>query len=301
MKLINEEKLASWITRMSAPYRLIVRNDDTLEEKASFRLSILNVYVLFSSIVVVMAISMILLIAYTPMKRYIPGYMGSGGQQGRELVRLAKEVRELETTLDAQQKYTDNLRRLLAGEVQTEKDVQQLLSEAGNKAPKPRQVASSEADWQLRQEDEFSRLAEASRQGRPKNNFGAQEKSIEQLFFIAPVRGEISAPFSMAKNHFGIDVVAPKNTAVRAAMDGYVFMADWTLETGNTIAIQHGNNVITFYKHNATLLKKTGSFVRAGEAIAIIGNTGDLTSGPHLHFELWYRGKAVDPADYIAF
>jgi len=301
MRFIDEEKMNLWITRMRAPYRLIIRNDETLEEKASFRLSILNVYVLFSSIVVVMAISMILLIAYTPFKRYIPGYMGTGGREGRELIRLAKEVRELETTLEAQEKYTDNLRRLFAGEVKTEKDVPQLLKEDGSGRAKPRRVATSEEDWQLRQEDEFGRLAEVSRQGRPKNNFGGQDKSIEQLFFIAPVRGEISAPFSMRKNHFGIDVVAPKNTAVRAAMDGYVFMADWTLETGNTIAIQHSNNVITFYKHNATLLKKTGSFVRAGEAIAIIGNTGDLTSGPHLHFELWYRGKAVDPADYIAF
>ncbi len=301
MKFIDEEKLALWIARMRAPYRLIVRNDETLEEKASFRLSMLNVYVLFSSIVVLMAITMIVLIAYTPLKRYIPGYLGTGGREGRELFRLAQEVRDLQSTLEAQEKYTDNLRRLLAGEVQTEEDYKELLSKADKNAPKPRQVAASEEDWQLRQEDEFSRLAEVSRQGKPKNNFSAQDKSIEQLFFIAPIRGEISAPFSMAKNHFGIDVVAPKNTAVRAAMDGYVFMADWTLETGNTIAIQHTNNVITFYKHNATLLKKTGSFVRAGEAIAIIGNTGDLTSGPHLHFELWYRGKAVDPADYIAF
>jgi murein DD-endopeptidase MepM/ murein hydrolase activator NlpD len=301
MRFIDEEKMMLWIARMKAPYRLIIRNDETLEEKASFRLSILNVYVLLSSIVVLMAISMILLIAYTPIKRYIPGYMGSGGREGRALVRLAKEVRELEISLEANEKYSDNLRRLLAGEVQTEKDVQQLFSGEAVKTTKPKPVATSDEDWQLRQEDEFSRLAEVSRQGRGNNSFGPQDRSIEQLFFIAPVRGEISAPFSLAKNHLGIDVVAPKNTAIRAVMDGYVFLADWTLETGNTIAIQHSNNVITFYKHNAALLKKTGSFVRAGEAIAIIGNTGDLTSGPHLHFELWYRGKAVDPADYIAF
>jgi murein DD-endopeptidase MepM/ murein hydrolase activator NlpD len=301
MKFLDEEKITLWIARMKAPYRLIIRNDETLEERASFRLSTLNVYVLLSSIVVLMAISMILLIAYTPLKRYIPGYIGSGGREGRELVRLAKSVRELEVALEANEKYSENLRRLLAGEVQTEKDVRQPVPGNAAKSSTPKAVAASDEDWQLRQEDEFSRLAEVSRQGKVKNSFGPQERSIEQLFFIAPVRGEISAPFSLEKKHLGIDVVAPKNTAIRAAMDGYVFLADWTLETGNTIAIQHSNNVITFYKHNAVLLKKTGSFVRAGEAIAIIGNTGDLTSGPHLHFELWYRGKAIDPADYIAF
>ena len=95
--------------------------------------------------------------------------------------------------------------------------------------------------------------------------------------------------------------MAPKNTAIKAIMDGYVFTSDWTLETGNTIGIQHTNNLISFYKHNSALLKKTGSFVKAGEAVSIIGNTGTLSNGPHLHFELWYNGKAVNPKNYIIF
>jgi murein DD-endopeptidase MepM/ murein hydrolase activator NlpD len=103
------------------------------------------------------------------------------------------------------------------------------------------------------------------------------------------------------KRHFGIDILAPRNTPIKSALDGWVVQSDWTLETGNTIGIQHENNIITFYKHNSVLLKKVGSYVKAGEAVAIIGNTGEMTDGPHLHFELWYKGNPVDPADYINF
>jgi len=121
------------------------------------------------------------------------------------------------------------------------------------------------------------------------------------MYFTSPLNGEVAAAFMPDKGHYGIDILAPKNTAIKAAMDGYVFFSDWTLETGNTIGIQHTNNVITFYKHNATLLKKAGNFVRAGEGVAIIGNTGELTNGPHLHFELWHKGKPVDPGEYVDF
>ena len=103
------------------------------------------------------------------------------------------------------------------------------------------------------------------------------------------------------KKHFGIDILAPKNTPVKAVLDGYVFMSDWTLETGYTLGIQHDNNVVSFYKHNSALLKKIGEFVSAGEALAIIGNSGTLSNGPHLHFELWHNGKPVDPASYVIF
>ena len=103
------------------------------------------------------------------------------------------------------------------------------------------------------------------------------------------------------QDHNGLDILAPKNTPIKAVMDGVVILSDWTLETGNTIGIMHDNQVMSFYKHNSSLLKKNGAIVRAGEAIAIIGNTGTLSSGPHLHFELWYKGKPVDPSRYINF
>lgn len=293
-----------WVAQMKAPYRLIVRNDETLEERASFRLTMMNVYILLSTVIVLVAALVILLIAYTPVKRYLPGYQG-GGNNGREVIALAREVESLEKELRAQQKYTENVRRMLVGDVQTEKDVQPLNKETKESkepdAAKPaKKVDLSEADRQLRQETELDQLASVVRQGRS-TNFGSADVPIEQLFFIPPIRGEISASYAREKSHYGVDILAPKNTAIKATMDGYVFLSDWTLETGNTIGIQHGHNIVSFYKHNSLLLKKAGSFVRAGEAIAIIGNTGTLSTGPHLHFELWNKGKPVDPADYVAF
>lgn len=303
MKGLDKERLDKWVAQMKAPYRLIVRNDETLEERASFRLSMMNVYVLMSTVIVLVAAMVILLIAYTPVKRYLPGYQG-GGNNSREVIALAREVESLGKELRAQQKYNDNVRRMLVGDVQTEKDVQPLNKEV--KEPKEKDAAKqdkkvglSEADRQLRQETELDELAAVVRQGRS-TNFGSADVPIEQLFFIPPVRGEISSPYAREKSHYGVDILAPKNTAIKATMDGYVFLSDWTLETGNTIGIQHDHNIVSFYKHNSLLLKKAGSFVRAGEAIAIIGNTGTLSSGPHLHFELWNKGKPVDPADYVA-
>ena len=133
------------------------------------------------------------------------------------------------------------------------------------------------------------------------NDVKGNNRPLAQLYFIPPVSGEISAGFMIDENHYGVDVLAPKNTPVKAVMDGYVISSDWTLETGNTIGIQHDNKMISFYKHNSQLLKSTGDQVRAGEAVAIIGNSGTLSDGPHLHFELWYDGKPLNPEDYIKF
>ena len=124
---------------------------------------------------------------------------------------------------------------------------------------------------------------------------------LESMYLIAPLSGSISKSFSFSEKHYGTDLIAPKNTPVKAVADGFVISSDWTLETGNTIAIQHANNVVSFYKHNAILLKKVGDKVKSGEAIAIIGNTGEQTSGPHLHFELWKDGKSVNSQEYIRF
>jgi murein DD-endopeptidase MepM/ murein hydrolase activator NlpD len=125
---------------------------------------------------------------------------------------------------------------------------------------------------------------------------------ISDIHFFTPMKGIVTASFDAFDNHFGTDVVGSPNSVVSATLDGTVIMASWTIKTGYVIQIQHKNNLISVYKHNSELLKETGAFVKAGESIAIIGNSGELfTSGPHLHFELWYNGKALDPEKYIVF
>jgi len=297
MHMEAQEK-KSWSERLKHTYRLVIMRHDTLEEVSSYKLSLLNIYVLISSVFVVLAILMWLLIAFTPLRRYVPGY-GTGGSP-KELKALAREVSQLEQAYEAQSQYTENLRRMLAGEVETEADFSESPDESVVDSLQP--LDTPEEDELLRREAELQAVGVLVREGSSATTrLNYSETPLEQLYFTPPVKGEISAGFMPEKDHYGVDVLAPRNTAIKAVMDGYVFLSDWTLETGNTIGIQHPNNLITFYKHNSALLKKAGSFVKAGEAVAIIGNTGTLTDGPHLHFEIWHKGKPVDPASLIQF
>ena len=124
---------------------------------------------------------------------------------------------------------------------------------------------------------------------------------LNNFFFHPPLKGEISASFNRDNNHLGVDLIAPKDTPIKSVLDGKVIHADWSIKNGNTLSIQHPNNIISIYKHNSSLLKKVGDQVKSGEAVAIIGNTGELSSGPHVHIELWYNGAAVNPEEYINF
>ncbi len=295
---MEEQGKKSWRERLKHTYRLVIMRHDTLEEVSSYKLSLLNIYVLVSSVFVVLALLVWLLVAFTPLRRYIPGY-GSGGSQ-KELKALAREVDQLERAYEAQSQYTENLRKMLAGEVQTEADYGETPEEIT--ADSMPALSAPEEDELLRREAELQSVGMLARnRSSSATRLNYAETPIENIFFTPPVKGEISASFMPEKDHFGVDILAPRNTAIKAVMDGYVFLSDWTLETGNTIGIQHTNNIITFYKHNSALLKKAGSFVKAGEAVAIIGNTGTLTDGPHLHFELWHKGKPIDPAPLIQF
>jgi murein DD-endopeptidase MepM/ murein hydrolase activator NlpD len=295
-----------WTEKLRDKYRLVVMNDETFEEVSSFKLTPLNVYIFLSSLVVGSAILMTLLIIYTPLKRYIPGY----GDMTRdaEVSALLDKAKDLESEVAATRLYTENMRKLLNHDLSgiTKGDVaKQGMGEnsdtSGGNAPVDRVP-----------EDDALRSAVASG---TVTNAGIVDLSqtggngsailrdipLEQLFFMPAVSGEVTAKFDPAKDHFGIDVAAPRNTAIKSAADGMVVFAGYTVETGYSIAIQHPNNVVTMYKHNSLLLKKAGSPVKAGEAIGIIGNTGENSSGPHLHFELWYKGRPVNPADYINF
>ncbi len=291
------ERMRNWVERMQYTYRLVIMNNETFEEMGSYRLSLMNVYIVASTLVVVIASIVIVLVAFTPLKRYLPGY-GDGNDQ-QMVMALSKEVAQMEKVMGVQEKYIESMRRMLTGEVRTEEDLPPLEETTLDSVDG---VEVSEAEKQLRNEVELEAVGLLAQRGGAKSaDINRRDTPLEQLYFVAPLTGEISSPFMSEKGHYGVDVLAPKNTPVKAAMDGYVFLSDWTLETGNTIGIQHANSVVTIYKHNSALLKKVGSRVRAGEAIAIIGNTGTLTDGPHLHFELWYRGIPVDPHEYIAF
>lgn len=291
----DERKLRE---KLRDKYRLILKNSDTFEEVGAFDLSPLNVYAFFSSFFVGTALFIFLLLVYTPLKRYIPGY--GNFDRDEEISILTEKVKNLEYEIKATRTYSDNIRSILTG------NVEHLSREAVEKNTETLQDSAIRNDRVGRVPEDEALRTQVARQKRGANKVATRNAAnvdlpIEQIFFVAPVSGEVMAGFDVAKSHFALDIAAPKNTAVKSCADGVVISAGYTVETGHSIAVQHPDNLVSFYKHNSVLLKKTGDRVQAGEALAIIGNTGELTTGPHLHFELWYRGRPINPSDYINF
>lgn len=285
----------TWLERLQHTYRLVIMNHETFEEIGSFRLSLLSVYIFLSTLMVVVAFLVISLIVFTPLKRYIPGYGSANAQP--ELIRLNQEIDSLEEMVEAQELYNKNIRIMLAGEGETLQEVPENKYAPGDSNL---HVERIEEDEQLRNEVKMEEIRAIGEKAGSSSRESV-DTPLEQLFFTPPLTGEISAGFMREKKHFGVDILAPNNTPIKAVMDGWVIASDWTLETGHTIGIQHNNNLISFYKHNSVLLKDIGSYVKAGEAVAIIGNSGTLSDGPHLHFELWHRGVPIDPVQYLNF
>lgn len=292
----------SLMEKLRDKYRLVIMNDDTFEEVTSMKMTPLSLYVGVSSLIVGTAIIVTTLIVWTPLKRYIPGY--GDFNRDAEVAELTSKVANLEEEIEAHRRYNENFRKILTG------DMADMSKEAVEKQGIPADSMSTIPPEDIERIPEDEQLRSAVDKGTFTGEPAAtatvaasvpRDVPLEQLFFMPPVSGETTAGFDLQKSHFGIDVAAPKNTAVKAAADGVVISAGYTVETGYSIAIQHPNNVVTMYKHNSVLLKQTGVAVKTGEAIAIIGNSGENTSGPHLHFELWYKGRPVNPGDYINF
>jgi murein DD-endopeptidase MepM/ murein hydrolase activator NlpD len=271
-------------------YRLGIYRDDTLEDVFHIRLK-------GREVLVVAVISIFLLvglntffIAFTPIREFIPGYPD---KETRKIMQNnVLKVDSLENEIAEWAHYWNNSIRVLSGNstqiVQNPPD--------SNVENKPF------VDVRSKQDSLFRDRIEKEERFDFRGNFSvSRSKNISEIHLMTPLKGKITSKFNAGENHTGIDIVSSPNDVVVAALDGTVIAAEWTLETGNTIIIQHADNIISVYKHNAKLLKRQGSRVKAGDAIAIVGNSGELTYGPHLHFELWFNGVPIDPEQYIAF
>ncbi len=295
-----------WIREhLEKKFLIIIRNEETFEETANYRLTLQNIYLLLCTLILSLGIILFLLIAFSPIKRYVPGYGDLRSQS--EFIKLEQKVNTLEQEISARDTYIQSIKRILTGNPETTDDVTKNIH---IKQEKPEPLAKVREDSLLRAEFEANQAIEArsKNQNSPNKpqvssvNFKTGEReSFTDLNFVSPIRGPVGASYDPSKGHLGVDIIAPKNTPIKSILDGTVIQSDWSIENGHTIAIQHSNNLLSMYKHNSALLKKAGSRVKAGEAIAIIGNTGTLTSGPHLHFELWYKGQTVNPVEYIRF
>lgn len=270
-------------------YRLVVLNEDTFEERISLKLTRLNVFVVVSLLAIFLVLSTLMLIAFTPLREYIPGYSSTA---------LKKQATELTFTTDSLQqviamndRYFESIRKVLQGEVSKVDFNRDSIIQA---------VKLEAYEVDLRPNHEDSLLRERVDK-EDKYNLFESAKSGTNFVLFPPVNGSISEPFNIKEKHYAVDVVVAKNTPIKATADGSVIFAEWTAQTGYVIILEHSQNLLSVYKHNGSLTKSQGDLVKAGEVIATSGNTGDYTTGPHLHFELWNNGYPINPTNFIDF
>lgn len=284
----TKRKLAE---KLKDRYRLVILNEDTLEDVWYAVLSRMNFMVWIGLFGVILVALGIVLVSFTPLKEYIPGY--PDGNIRWVYMQNTLKVDSLEKQLQVRDQYIENIRLILRGK--------ETLDHA-NKSDTIKGVTDvdfekSEFDAMLKKQmEEEERYNIATYAQVRENKF-----EINKLHFYCPLKGSVTNLFDSQGSHYGIDIVSNLNEPILSVLDGTVIMAGWTLEAGYIIQVQHSNDLLSIYKHNSQLLSRMGDRVSAGQAIAIIGNTGEYTTGPHLHFELWHKGKPLNPRDYIVF
>lgn len=270
-------------------YRLVILNESTFEEKISFKLNRLNVFVSGTLITIGLIGLTILLIAFTPLREYIPGYSSTALK--RQATELTFKTDSLVNVLNSTNRYLNNIRMVLRGDVENTQINRDSLFEQFKIDP-------STVDLTPIREDSVLRAQVALED---KYNLFERDITNTNTILFLPVEGVISQTYEAEKKHYAIDIVAPINSPVKAVAQGTVIFAEWTTETGYVLIIEHSEGLLSVYKHNGSLVKRQGDVVRSGEVIAAVGNTGELTTGPHLHFELWKNGNPLNPQDYIDF
>ncbi len=288
--MAKDKSKKKYIHKLKSKYRLSIFNDQTFEEVLVIRLSRLNVIAAVGGVAILLIALVTILIAFTPIREFIPGY--PDGNTRRHIVENALKTDSLERELQQWKIYLSNLHTILRGD---SPDNMESIPDTS--------IRYSEITFTRSMEDSLLRLQIESEElynlsvVDTKNDRG----NLTRFHFFPPVKGVVTNSFNARLGHLGVDVVAPPNEVIVAIADGTVTLSSWTLETGYVIQIQHENNLLSVYKHNSKLLKQSGAQVKAGEAIAIIGNSGELTTGPHLHFELWHNGTPINPEQYIVF
>lgn len=270
-------------------YRLVILNEDTFEEKLSFKLTIMNVFVFGTLFSVLLIVGTIFLISFTSLREYIPGY--SSTKLKREATQLVYKVDSLNQVLEVNNVYIQKVKELLTGEIkEVQFDKDSVLSALKlNKDSMNFEPSDADLEFRLDVEstDRFSIFNEATKNA--------------DIVFFSPVKGIVTDGYSLKNKHFAIDIAVKKGTPVKSVADGTVIFAEWTIETGYVVIVEHSKGFISVYKHNTALHKQQGDMVKSGEVIASAGDMGELSTGPHLHFELWNEGYPVNPVNYIDF
>ena len=277
----------SFISKLLTKYRLVILNDSTYEEKSSFKISRLNVFsILFALMFIIVLITSGILF-FTPIRGYIPGYSSTTLQKQANL--LSYKTDSLRQIVFLNDQYINSLKKVLTGDLETiEYKADSVISK-------------DILDLQIIERSKEDSILRQLVDNEDKYNLENINKNKDFYLLSAPISGAVSQNYSIADDHLAIDISVDIGTPVRAVSNGRVILSEWTTQTGYVLIIDHGNDLISVYKHNSKLLKSQGEIVKQDEIIALSGNSGVLTSGPHLHFELWSEGFSIDPNTLINF
>jgi len=268
---------------------LVILNEETFEELFSFKLNLMNVFVAITSISILMIALTTYIIAFTPLREYIPGYAST--KLKREATENAIKSDSLQKVIDENSVYLASIKKVLTGDLEHTKLSRDSIQPADQKDLSKVDPGPSEADKKLREEVALE----------DKYNLFEQAKPKVSLVLFPPVKGHITEPYSSKNKHFAVDIALAKDTPIKAVAAGTVILADWTPTNGNVIIIRHNDGIISAYKHAASLTKGQGDIVKSGEVIAMAGSIGTQSTGVHLHFELWKDGYPINPNQFIDF
>lgn len=286
--MVKKKRHKAFWSNIKFKYKLTIINENTLEEVVGLRVSKLNGISVLLSVLTVLFLVASVIIAFTPLRNYLPGYMNS--EIRAQVVENALRVDSLQQLVDRQNLYIINIQDIFSGTIRVD-TVHNMDSLTTVREDSLMERTQREVEFR-KQYEETEKYNLTSITARP---------DIEGLIFYRPTRGMITDKFDADRKHYGTDIAANPGESVLATLDGTVILSTYTAETGYVIEVQHNQDFISVYKHCSSLLKREGDTVQAGEAIALVGNSGQLTTGPHLHFELWHKGRAVNPEQYIVF
>ena len=283
-----KKTFSSWLT---TKYLLIIRNEENFAEKNTYTFNYARLLLLGLLLFVLVTFLTIFLVRGVLQQRLDPRY--SHRESKRQLIEMRLEMDSLEYQLVSQDIYVENIRKILSGSLNSEE-----IDSLSSSSIQPENVLEEQLqpiDSQFRAQFENTPISEVSFERMSLSN------ELLELYLFNPMEGIVTDHYNPKEDHYGLDIVGKENEPVKSVADGIIIFASWTLDGGHVIGVQHRAGLVSVYKHNSELLKNVGNFVTGGEIIAIVGNSGELTSGPHLHFELWHEGSPVNPEEYIGF
>jgi murein DD-endopeptidase MepM/ murein hydrolase activator NlpD len=290
MDLIKPGRWKRFSRFLRRRYRLVILNDTTFGEKFSLRLSPWGIIIGVLAITIVMTTIVISLVAFTPLREYIPGY--GDVTERKQILKLNIKADSIEQSIETRDLYVTSILKAMHEKVETRTDKPR--KDTTGKYAKVN-IKPSSADLEFRSEYELKKGSTA----------GSVAKLIysglSEVIFFTPVQGMITTSYNISDEHYGVDIVTKEDETIKSTLDGTVIFSGFSADDGNVLQIQHANNVVSIYKHCSSLLKSTGDRVKTGEALGVVGNTGEKSHGPHLHFELWYNGSPVNPQEFVAF